>query len=394
MDKKAKEKGIRIDKEDGKKVNKKAVKNKKEVNKKIKYKKEQKKEKKSLYIGYSIRVFIYCILFLLLLFFSLMLVYKSIGVDEEKSVTYQESGNIDYRVYLKQNEFYSLPYLTSGNTVIARLIDKIEINAAYSFAIQEETNIDYNYELVAKLTIDNSDKKRLFEKEYTLVSNKTEKLTNSTGFNINETVNIDYNYYNNLANEFRSTFGVETVSNLYIYLRTGKSVANNSKTISLNNSQDMSLSMPLTERTVDISTSNIPMINSSIILAEKKTGFKNISFVVIAVILFITSVSMLLKTLELLFLLFKNDSKYDKFINKILKEYDRLIVETETAPNLTDNNLIKIKKFQELLDVRDNLKRPIMYYIVSNHQKSYFYVQNENNYYLLVVKAIDLENKK
>ena len=356
-------------------------------------KEKVKKSKKKFYIGYSARVFIYAILFLLLLFSSLLLVYKSIGVDEEKSVTYQESGNVDYKVYLKENDFYNTPYLNSGRTIITRLIDKIELNANYSFAIQQELDIDYSYEVVAKLTIDSNDGRRLFDKDYTLVSKKTEKLKDKSSFNIQETINVDYNYYNDLANQFRSTYGVDTTSNLAIYLRIGKAVVNSNKSISLNNTKEMALSMPLTEKTIDIATTNIPMVNSSIILAERKTGLKNIAFVVIAALSFIISVALLLKALEMLFLMFKKESKYDKFIKKVLKEYDRLIVEVETPPNLSNANIIRIKKFEELLDVRDNLKRPVMYYIVSSHQKCYFYVQSENNYYLMIVKAIDLENE-
>ena len=41
--------------------------------------------------------------------------------------------------------------------------------------------------------------------------------------------------------------------------------------------------------------------------------------------------------------------------------------------------------------VRDNLKLPIMYYVVVKHHKCYFYITHGNKIYLNVVKAIDLE---
>ena len=49
-------------------------------------------------------------------------------------------------------------------------------------------------------------------------------------------------------------------------------------------------------------------------------------------------------------------SKYDKYINKLLREYDRLIVDTSTKPNVNDYNVLNIKSFSELVDVRDNLR--------------------------------------
>ena len=47
-------------------------------------------------------------------------------------------------------------------------------------------------------------------------------------------------------------------------------------------------------------------------------------------------------------------------------------------------------EFQELLDVRDNLKLPIMYYSVSKHLKCYFYITYQDRIYLNVVKAVDM----
>ena len=77
-----------------------------------------------------------------------------------------------------------------------------------------------------------------------------------------------------------------------------------------------------------------------------------------------------------------------------MNEYDRLIVETSTAPDLKNARIIKINKFEELLDVRDNLKLPIKYYVVNNHQKCNFYINHGDELYLLVIKAIDIEERK
>ena len=84
-------------------------------------------------------------------------------------------------------------------------------------------------------------------------------------------------------------------------------------------------------------------------------------------------------------------NEYDKLLEKILKEYDRLVVETSTLPNLNKYNLMKITSFNELMDVRDNIRLPIMYYNVVAHQKCHFYIIHEENIYLYTLKAVDLE---
>ena len=78
----------------------------------------------------------------------------------------------------------------------------------------------------------------------------------------------------------------------------------------------------------------------------------------------------------------------------MLREYDRLIVETETKPSMEGKNIVKILKFQELLDVHDNLKLPIKYYVINEHKECYFYINHNEEIYLLTIKAIDLENNK
>jgi len=324
---------------------------------------------------------------------SILLVYKSISVDEQKIIYYEEKGNLDYRVYLKPNEFYETPYLTGGMTFIARLINNIEVDVNYNFNIDENVNIDYNYDIIGRLTINNSDNQKLFEKEYTLLSNKALKVENSNQININEKLNIDYDYYNDLANNFKSTYAVETINNLDIYVRVNKKVINGTS-IDLNETSEMNLNIPLTERTINIRINNTGINNKNSIIEKSNMALKNMTFVILAIILFIGAIAAILKSLGLLSLMFNKSTKYDRFIKKVLKEYDRLIVETETEPNLKELNIIKIRKFQELLDVRDNLKKPIMYYIVNKHQKSYFYIQNDNNCYLLTVKAVDLESSK
>ena len=87
-------------------------------------------------------------------------------------------------------------------------------------------------------------------------------------------------------------------------------------------------------------------------------------------------------------------SEYDKYIGKLLNEYDRLIVETSSAPITKDKNIIEIKEFKELLDVRDNLNLPIKYYVITKHQKCNFYISHEEELYLLTIKAVDVKKEK
>ena len=94
--------------------------------------------------------------------------------------------------------------------------------------------------------------------------------------------------------------------------------------------------------------------------------------------------------IKLIIIKLPRKSKYEKKLKKILREYDRLIVETTTLFD-ENSNIIKINDFNELLDVRDNLKLPIMYFNVSKGKKSYFYIKNNDDIYLYELNILKLE---
>ena len=95
-------------------------------------------------------------------------------------------------------------------------------------------------------------------------------------------------------------------------------------------------------------------------------------------------------TIKLILLSRTKKNNYDKRLEKILTEYDRIIVETTTFEKVNPDKIIKIKKFEELVDVRDNLKIPIMFYNVVAHQKSLFYIVYNEKMYLYTLKAVDI----
>ena len=132
--------------------------------------------------------------------------------------------------------------------------------------------------------------------------------------------------------------------------------------------------------------------HSSLIKSSSVT-VKSYAFIAIAVVLLGVAVFGLYKLLRLLGFMTNKKSNYDKFIAKMMRQYDRLIVVHYTCPDLSNYNVIKIKEFNELLDMRDNLKVPIMFYNVTDHQKSYFYILNNNDLYLLILKAVDFEKQ-
>lgn len=345
---------------------------------------------KKLYIGYGVRLFLNTILYIIFLCLGITFIFFAFDFKEQKIINYTEKSNLDYKVYLKQNDFYDTEYLEKDMLYIASLIDKVNIEFNYDFTSDEKINLNLDYKIMGKLSItDSTGKKLYFEKDYVLLDNKRANLNHDNNKKIKEIIDIDYSYYNSLANRFKTSYGLDSSSNFVIYFIINKD--NDDKNIIINNSTMMSITIPLSEKSVNITMDYKDINNTSSIISESNVIIDSVVYIIFAFLSIILSFIILYRIIKLLTLLKKDRNKYDKYINKILIQYDRLIVETSTCPITTGKNIIKINKFQELLDVRDNLKLPIMYYVVVKHHKCYFYITHGNKIYLNVVKAIDLE---
>lgn len=362
-----------------------------EKNKKKKTNKKVKNNNKP-YVGFGTRLFFSILSFCTFLILGIIFIFMSLNFTEQKSINYSEKSNLDYRVYLKENDFYDTEYIGKDMIYVASLIDRVRVYFDYDFISDENVNLDFDYKIMGKLSItDSTGKNSYFDKDYVLLDNKVVSLKEKNNQNINESIDIDYGYYNSIANRFKTSYGVDSVSKFTIYFVVNKDT--NEENSIIKNYSLMSISIPLSERSVNITMDYKDIDTTSSLISESDIIIDNIIYIIMAIILIIASLVMTVKSIRLLRLIKGDKNKYDKYINRLLKEYDRLIVETSTQPIINGDNVIKINKFQELLDVRDNLKLPIMYYNVTKHQKCYFYITHENKIYLNVIKAVDMDEK-
>ncbi len=347
----------------------------------------KKKSNSKIARKFSTKFFITAFLVILLSFLTAFFLKRSFAILGEQNITYQENSNLDYKVYLKKNDFYENEYLDKNMVYVASLIDKIAVKFDYIFKIDKKSNIDFEYNIIGKLVINDKNKgKAFFEKDYVLLENKHDSMTENGLHRINESIDIDYGKYNNLANQFRSIYGVDVNCNLIVYLNIHEK-SNNKNKFNLNNNSNMTLTIPLTEKAVNITMDYNEVNKTSRLVRDKELVITNYIYVILGIICSILLIMSLVKFAKLLLSLKEKKSKYDKYVNRLLREYDRLIVETVTEPILENKNIIEILKFQELLDVRDNLKLPIKYYVIKNHQECCFYINHKEEVYLFKINA-------
>ena len=87
-----------------------------------------------------------CVLFILTF---IVMSFMCLFLTKNKTyyVPYNEESKIDYKVYLKENEFFNKEYLDANNQYIASLIDYINATFDYKLNVSEK-NIDYKYQCI------------------------------------------------------------------------------------------------------------------------------------------------------------------------------------------------------------------------------------------------------
>ena len=357
----------------------------------IPVKQKKSKRKRGLYLGYYSRLIFNVILFLSLVVTSYIFINKSIVIQEAKNVSYEEHGNTDYKVFLKDNIYYEDKYLDKNMSYIANLIDYISVDYNYKFKADTLFDGEYSYKIRADLEILNAENKTLFfTKKYDLIKEKTFTIENQNEYNIVENIKIDYDHYNSLANGFKSSYGVDTESNLIVYLDLYRNIDQNSiNNPNSNGKGTIKLTIPLSEKAINIKMDSMEINNKNVITSLDDYYLEDIKYLIIGIISLIVSLYLFIKIVKRLSRLSISPTDYDKTLKKILNQYDRLIVTTSSMPNLEKNNIIKVKEFVELLDAKDNLHKPIFFIEVTPHQKAYFFIQDDDNIILFTLKNID-----
>lgn len=368
----------------------------KKKNENISFIKKEKFTNNKVYLTFEKRLAVKIITVILSFTLFAFLIISSIKINITSNLRYKQSSNLDYRVNLKPNDFYHQKTLGKDMQYIASLIDSINVDFIYNFSTSDTLNYKYTYSINSEVQVLSSDGGNvIFSRKEKLKNDKTISKTDSDNFNIKENVVIDYDKYNNMIKSFKSQYGISADSNLVVTLavKVMDEEGNELKKLSANNS--MNIIIPLTEQMISIKMDYKEINNSDTF--ETYTDYK-----INNKVLFGTGVLFALGFLVSLFDLFrflgkltKKKTAYDKALAKILREFDRIIVESKKNIIIDESQVvIDVKSFNELLDARDNLEKPILFKEIHKRQKSEFIVKNSYEVYRYVLKAIDLEKEK
>ena len=312
----------------------------------------------------------------------------------QQNIVYTENSNINYKVYLKENDFFNTRYLEKDNQYIATLIDYVEGNFRYELETDSKTNTDYrySYKIVAETNVtDKTNHKSLYKFDEDIIQEKVYKTNTKSNLIINEPIKVDYNRYNDIVKRFVDTYDLEnsnaTVTiNMYVNLLDDVN-PNNNKT----NAPAISLSIPLTTETMAIDIESNSVNENDITVCQNMNQEK---YLFGAVILAIFDVVLVIKLI--IFIKDTKDEKavYNMRLRKIMSNYGSYIQKLNNEFEFECYQILEIKSFEDLLQVKETINKPILMTEKLSAMETYFFIPCENNVYIYELKAGNLRRDK
>lgn len=330
------------------------------------------------------------ILFMLVIVLNVVMYRKGFYKANVESIMYKEDNSINYKVYLKKNNFFDVPYLEEDKTYITSLIDYIKVNYNYNIQFNKVVSGNYKYYILATVEANkpNNEVGNYWTKNYKLSDEKKIKIDKSTEYSINQEIKIDYNKYNKALNEFKSTLGIASTGILKVRLVVESDLDSNGLDVPV--TSNLILKMPLSEKTIEASIdldakNNVKEITKVVETKEEKRSkllVLGISFIVELVILAVLTIINRRN---------RRANMFENTVNKYLNTYDSIIVNIDKFPTLSDYNVIEVSSFEELLDAHSEVRMPINYF--RDDIRSYFILLSDNTAWRYVMKRYKMERK-
>lgn len=305
----------------------------------------------------SIALIVSIIVFIIAAFFfwnqSQQMVVKS-------EIPYEEVGATNYKVHLDKNDYYESEYLGEGMQYISSIIDYVEIDFAYDATYSDVKDYEVYKSIVTNITITDSDdnNKVIYSKKEKI---KEEKFT-IDDIVVNDNLKIDYKKYNSLVNAMKTKYGISANCNLEVVYN----IVYTSKNGDISEAKKLSVDIPLSKQMITITKGNSIKGDGLYTIQDNNSIFNTIMiFFAIMMILFtgFDIIVVVMRTMNRI----NKESKYDRFLKKVLKEYDSYITQSKDESFLPDKPVIKVKSFKELIDVRNNIDKTIIFTRLSNN---------------------------
>ena len=325
--------------------------------------------------------------------FAYLLFDRGFNVKTKNIVNYQEKSDINYRVYLKENNEYNKSYLNMGERYVASLVDKIHVDFKYDDLFSKELSGYYNYSAVATIHGYLKDSlEDVWTKEYRLIDNKTEVINqnNVKTIKIEDRVIVDFAKYRSELSSFSKKYNLDLAGYIDLSITIKENLDFEGMNDIIEDEKVMNLRIPLSYDTFKIEVKND---NNKIDNYQNFSGRNKVNYLLLIMGAFSLSLAISFLALVIREMVFSTDLRinYARELKKIITNHDDKLVKVKRFYNKKKYNLIYVDSFDELLDVYSRVGNPISYREIKKDEEATFLLIDSDNAWIYQMKA---EKKK
>ena len=295
-------------------------------------------------------------------------------MNKDTYVSYTEKGEVIYKAYLADNQFYSEEYLNGSHAYVSTLIEKM--TADFSYKLQMETdNVKYQYSYKVDAQVEVKDKETgmaIYNPYFELIAPKT-KVSSGKKLVIEDSVAFNYDAYNRLAKSFIAAYNLdETESTLIV--RMYVAVLGESEKFA-NESQGnyiIKLCVPLNKATVTPFVETPADEEQGQILAVKHSNKSLYKKLVIAAA--IADIALIIILVIYATVTVDKHLDYARKVTRILSNYKAYMQKINNPVDASRYDVLNVDTFTELLEIRDTLQNPILMYENLDKTCSQFFI--------------------
>ena len=321
--------------------------------------------------------------------------YKLSVINKTKVLTYETIDKSTYEVYYMDTKLVSGK--SNGESFIKKYINNIKINFDYKMNFSDTVNINNNYLIKSTLVVYSPDESsELWRSKSDYLLKETSKENKNVNRNNNKyTVNIDYQKYVNLYEEFKQDTNIYSNAKILVEFMNNSNINYNTlKTIYKN----------------DITSFDIPVVDSTIIINKNTTatGIKytkidnnkvvkrEMKYLGLFFLYLILDILCLIIIISIIIKYLKERNEYHNKLKRILKDYNSIIINIKKLPKLNDKKIVEVTHFSELIDVELELRKPINFIETKENKESWFLIITSDIIwvYKLIKKKGDKNEKK
>lgn len=302
------------------------------------------------------------IIILAVFVFSFMLIRSSFEIlPNSFDYSYSVKPSVDYKVYLYDNSFFDVEYWEKNDTYTSDVIKKISMDFEYKYSGSKIIPLNYSYDIKGYIDANyqstETGNSSVLHKEYSLLETKKGVLNDINNLTIKESYDIDYNYYDGIVSDFRKTYKYPITAMFNVVM----TVNVYSDEIKVDDTKTITVSIPLNQQVFKIVEPELEKINNNILNANDVKERINRPKLIVGVLIGIIDAVLFGISFDKLICI-KKKTKYEIKLNKIFKQYGDIIIEVVNLMDSEDMCLIYVKSFNEMVDLEDELRIPIMYY--------------------------------